>query len=163
MIKKALFVALGIFIAPNTFAVNVGDTIPDCSLTVLKGQQPHHLHDYRGKVVYIDFWASWCNSCMQSFPFLNELEKTHQENLSIIGINLDEKVEDANTFLTKFPAQFIIAADKDEQCAKSFDVQAMPSSYLIDKKGIVRHISQGFHAGETDELRKKIAQLLAEK
>jgi thiol-disulfide isomerase/thioredoxin len=144
-------------------AAAVGEQSPDCVLTTLN-KTPAHFHEYEGKVLYVDFWASWCGSCMQSFPFLNQLaHEFGDQGLHIVGVNLDEKVDDALAFLAHHPSKFTIANHGGEQCAKSFDVQAMPTSYLIDKHGVIRHIHQGFREGEMEELKVQIAQLLAEK
>ena len=83
--------------------------------------------------------------------------------LQILGVNMDENAADAQAFLAKYPANFMVASGVDEQCAKDFSVQAMPSSYLIDRKGIVRHVHLGFRAGEAKELKVLVEQLLAEK
>jgi thiol-disulfide isomerase/thioredoxin len=161
MIKKILLFTLLVF--SNVNATTIGEKSPDCVMTSLN-DAPIHFHEYEGKVLYVDFWASWCTSCVESFPFLNQL--THefgQRGLHIVGVNLDEKVDDALAFLGHHPSQFTIANHGGEQCAKSFDVQAMPSSYLIDKHGIIRHIHQGFREGEMEELKTQITQLLVEK
>jgi len=161
---KAFFLFLvSSLIFSNVHAAAMGENSPDCVLTSLNNT-PVHFHEYTGKVLYVDFWASWCTSCVQSFPFLNQL--THEfgeQGLHIIGVNLDEKVDDALAFLGHHPSHFTIANHGSEQCAKSFEVQAMPSSYLIDKHGVIRHIHQGFREGEMEELKTKITQLLAEK
>ncbi len=159
-ILMCLFISM---FASSSFATSLGENSPDCVLTSLNNT-PVHFHEYTGKVLYVDFWASWCGSCMQSFPFLNQL--THEfgdKGLHIVGVNLDEKVDDALAFLGHHPSQFTIANHGGESCAKSFDVQAMPTSYLIDKHGVIRHIHQGFRDGEMEELKIQIAQLLAEK
>ena len=83
--------------------------------------------------------------------------------MQVIGVNLDQAPEDAKTFLAKYPANFTVAADANEKCAKDFDVKAMPSSYLIDRNGVIRHVHLGFRDGEAEELRVLAEQLLAEK
>ncbi|SER70843.1 Peroxiredoxin [Nitrosomonas sp. Nm51] len=134
---------------------------PACALTTLDGQPVKSLQALKGEVIYLDFWASWCPPCVQSFPFLNQLHREFgEQGLRIIGVNLDEKTADANAFLNKHDAQFAIAADPTKQCAKDFDVIAMPSSYLIDREGVVRYIHRGFRPGETDKLRMVVEQLL---
>ena len=134
---------------------------PVCELTALDGSPVESLQALKGEVVYVDFWASWCPPCVQSFPFLNQLQQDFaDQGLRIIGVNLDEKAADADQFLTKHSAEFAIAADPTKQCAKDFDVIAMPSSYLIDREGIVRYIHRGFRPGETKELRLIVEQLL---
>lgn len=159
--KKLLFL-IALFMA-SAEAASVGENAPDCVLTSLTNT-PVHFHEYQGKVLYVDFWASWCTSCVQSFPFLNQLtHKFGEQGLHIVGVNLDEKIDDAMVFLGHHPSHFTIANHGGEQCAKSFDVQAMPSSFLIDKKGVIRYTHQGFRAGETEELKAQIVQLLSEK
>jgi thiol-disulfide isomerase/thioredoxin len=136
---------------------------PACNVTPLAGGQAYDLQQFKGKVVYVDFWASWCTSCAKSFPFLNNLDQTYKsKGLAIIGINLDDDVNAANDFLTKYPPQFSVAADASKQCATNFSVEAMPSTYLIDKKGVIRYVHQGFRAGETQKVEQKLEQLLLE-
>ncbi len=136
---------------------------PDCTFATLEGAPAKNLHAFQGDVVYVDFWASWCPPCVKSFPFLNQLEQEFKaKGLHVIGVNLDEKKADAEEFLNKNPVDFEIVADQTKQCAKDFGVIAMPSSFLIDRKGNVRYIHQGFRQGESDQLRAMVEQFLAE-
>lgn len=144
-------------------AAEAGNKAPDCALTSIDDGKSYNLQQFQGKVLYIDFWASWCPPCLKSFPFLNELEQDLKgQGLQVIAINLDESAEDAQAFLAKTPAQFIVAADSNEQCARNFDVKAMPSSYLIDRNGVIRHVQLGFRPGEAKALRALAEQLLTE-
>jgi thiol-disulfide isomerase/thioredoxin len=136
---------------------------PECALTSIDDARRLDLAQFRGKVVYLDFWASWCPPCVKSFPFLNQLDRDLEgQGLAVIGVNLDERPEDAEAFLAVHPARFTVAADRDFRCAKDFDVEAMPSSYLVDRRGIIRHVHRGFRAGEADDLRARVERLLAE-
>jgi len=122
-----------------------------------------NLRQYTGQVLYLDFWASWCGPCAKSFPFMNKMEHAFKkQGLKIIAVNLDENKDDAHDFLVKVPAKFTVVSDNEQQCAKALNVQAMPSTYIIDKQGVVRHIHLGFRDGETDKLQMVIEQLLAE-
>ena len=144
-------------------AAEQGDAMPDCTLSAAGSDTRYNLKSLQGKVLYVDFWASWCGPCAKSFPFLNNLDHEFKERgLQIIGINLDEKSNDAQDFLAQYPANFKIATDGNQQCAQDFSVKAMPSSYLIDRKGHIRHIHLGFKAGEAEQLTALIEQLLAE-
>ena len=167
MIKKMQWLYWSIPIlylyATASMAEHLDELSPTCSLTTLEGTPAHNLQELKGKVVYMDFWASWCPPCVKSFPFLNELEhELKEQGLHVIGVNLDEKVADAQAFLASHPVDFSIVSDPSKQCAKSFEVMAMPTSYLIDRKGNIRHIHRGFRSGETEELRALISQLLIE-
>lgn len=159
-----LLSTLGLLSCSSLHAAEVGQALSACPLTKLSNSaQPVELKSFSGKVLYIDFWASWCPPCAKSFPFLNELQQQYaQQGLQVIGINLDEEPEDAEKFLVQFPAKFTLASDLTKQCAENLGVAAMPSSYLIDRKGVIRHIHLGFRAGETEELRTLVKQLLAE-
>lgn len=148
---------------PMRSLAEAGKAAPNCTLAPL-GQRPgYDLSQFRGKVLYVDFWASWCGPCAQSFPFLNELHHAlAQRGLEIVGINLDENPEDAKAFLAQHPAHFAVATDAGGNCPGDFGVQAMPSSYLIDRRGVIRHVHLGFRPGETGEIRGLAEQLLAE-
>lgn len=145
-------------------AVEVGQKAPNCVLSSLSDKQRRELQQYRGNVVYLDFWASWCGPCAQSFPFMNTMHHELQgKGLQVVGVNLDEEPEDAASFLTRRPAHFNIVADAEKRCANDFGVKAMPSSYLIDRKGTVRYVHLGFRTGESGELRDVVQKLLAER
>lgn len=147
----------------KAIAAETGSKAPNCALASISDAKTYDLQQFHGKVLYIDFWASWCPPCLKSFPFLNELEQDlKDQGLQVIAVNLDEETQDAKAFLDKAPAQFIVASDSNEQCARSFDVKAMPSSYLIDRNGVIRHIHLGFRQGDAKDLRALAEQLLAE-
>jgi len=145
-------------------AADAGQPAPVCSLSEIGGDAPaYDTGRFRGKVVYLDFWASWCVPCAKSFPFMNQLHnELKDKGLQLIGVNLDENPADARAFLEKYPVDFMLAADRDGECAKKFEVKGMPTSYLIGRDGTVRHVHQGFRGGETKELYQWVEQLLAE-
>jgi thiol-disulfide isomerase/thioredoxin len=154
--------AVFIFNKP-VLAVNVGQPIPKCNVSALSGGQNIDLSHYKGKVLYVDFWASWCGPCAKSFPFLNEMhQQLNDKGLQIVGVNLDENMDDAKAFLTKYPSSFTVMADISKECAKDFDVKAMPSSYLIDRKGNIKHIHMGFRSGEAKDIRAQVEKLLVD-
>ncbi len=145
-------------------AEETGRKAPNCKLTSLDGAHQYNLEQFHGKVLYVDFWASWCGPCMKSFPFLNKLgHELGDLGLQVIAVNLDEIPEDAQGFLARNPAHFTVATDTTGQCAKDFGVKAMPSSYLVDRNGVIRHLHLGFRPGEAEEFRTLVEQLLAER
>jgi peroxiredoxin len=148
---------------PAAGAGLVGRTAPDCKLRPLGAQPPVDLRALRGKVVYVDFWASWCRPCTQSFPFLNALDRDlRARGLEVLGINVDEREADARAFLARYPASFRLGADPSGECPRAFEVAAMPSSYLVDRKGVVRAVHLGFRPGQAPKLRQALEALLAE-
>lgn len=136
---------------------------PACALAIADEAKVSELADYRGQVVYVDFWASWCGPCRQSFPFMNQLQsELGAQGLAVVALNLDEEASDAASFLAKHAASFKIAGGANQACAQAFQVEAMPSSYLIDRAGKVRYIHHGFRAGDAEQLRALATTLLAE-
>lgn len=162
--KRAGILAGGIIaLTPIVEAVEPGQPVPDCEMRSIGGAEPVDLDQFKGKVLYVDFWASWCPPCARSFPFMNDIEREFGDRgLVVLAINVDEKPEDAKAFLAKHSASFKLAADTNGQCPQRFGVEAMPSSYLVDTHGVVRHVHVGFRAGEAEKLRAAIEQLVAE-
>lgn len=159
--KKILTLLLCV-VSPVSIATEIGANAPQCNIVDLAKNTPLPLIK-TGKVVYVDFWASWCAPCAKSMPFLNELH--HQFNskgLEIVGIDVDDNKSDGLAFLDKVSVVFPTAYNPDAQCAAVFGVQTMPSSYLIDRKGQVRYIELGFFNENKNDIRQKVEKLLAE-
>ena len=119
------------------------------------------IDQYAGKVVVLDFWASWCVPCRRSFPWLNTMHaKYADEGLVIVGVNLDIERADAERFLEEYPARFAIVYDEKQELARQYEVVAMPSSYVIGRDGrvIARHM--GFKVKEQDEYEAIIIEAL---
>ncbi len=123
-----------------------------------------NLGSYRGRVVYLDFWASWCTPCRKSFPWMNAMQKQYGKyGFEVVAINLDEDRKLAEEFLKQTPANFTIAFDPTGKTAESYSVDVMPSSFLIDRKGELVAIHKGFRTVDSAALEKEIRQLLARK
>ena len=121
------------------------------------------LEAYAGKVVLLDFWASWCSPCLKSFPWMNELQKKHgADGLVVLAVNVDQDRKLADAFLGKTPAQFKVEYDPNGTVARQFDVKAMPTSFLIDRQGKVRVRHAGFKEKNREQREQQIAQLLKE-
>lgn len=162
---KALFVAAALCVATRSaLAVDAGQAPPSCPLKTFRNGKPVNLAQYKGKVVYLDFWASWCSPCSQSMGFMEGLQnQLGPQGFEVIGVNVDENRQEAEDFLAGHPVKFTLAADTDGQCSKLYGIQVMPSTYLIDRKGAVRHVLLGFRLGDSAEIREKVQALLAEK
>ena len=149
----------GILGSGNVIAAKPTNQAPDF---ILEGQQKQiELSKYHGTIVYVDFWASWCQPCRKSFTWMNKMQSLYgSEGFKVIAINLDESRKKADKFLQQTPANFDVAFDPQGNTAEAYNVKAMPSSYLIDKKGNVVHANLGFRGNDEDELETKIRQLL---
>ena len=132
---------------------------PDFSLP--GRDQTVNLSAMRGKVVYVDFWASWCMPCQQSFPWMNRMQKQYREQgLVVVGINLDKSRELSDDFLRKIPANFTLAYDPDGKIASAYRVKGMPSSYLIDRQGRIQKTHIGFREATIGDMESAIRALL---
>jgi cytochrome c biogenesis protein CcmG/thiol:disulfide interchange protein DsbE len=110
------------------------------------------LDKFSGQVVLLDFWASWCVPCRRSFPWMNEMqEKYAQDGLIIIAINVDRDVENAAAFLEEYPANFEIVYDPDVELAKEYEIEVMPSSFVIGRNGETLDQHVGFKVKKQDE------------
>lgn len=119
------------------------------------------LESQRGKVVYLDFWASWCKPCRESFPWMNALlEKYPRDKFTVITINLDAEASAMRRFLDKVPARFDIYHDASGAIAEKFQLEGMPTSYLIDSKGKIVRKHIGFYSRKTKDYELEIEELL---
>lgn len=117
------------------------------------------LDSLHAKVVLVDFWASWCAPCRQSFPWLKSLyDRYSTKGLAIVAINLDKKRELADDFLEDFDKPFIIAFDPSGKTAEAYNVQVMPSSYLVGPDGKILYIHPGFDLKKTGEIEDMIKE-----
>ncbi|PCI65512.1 MAG: thioredoxin [Gammaproteobacteria bacterium] len=121
------------------------------------------LKQYQGKVVYLDFWASWCIPCRKSFPWLNDLGKKYSsDELVVIAVNLDKKKSLATEFLNKYPASFKIIYDPKGLLAKKYKIKGMPSSVLFGKDGKPKFAHKGFFPSKIESYEKEIDQLIVQ-
>jgi cytochrome c biogenesis protein CcmG/thiol:disulfide interchange protein DsbE len=147
--------------AAPAHAARIGDSAPAFDLATADGRSVS-LDGLRGNVVYVDFWASWCVPCKQSFPWMNALQDRHRgERFAIVAINVDKHRPDAERFLRDVPATFPVVFDAAGATPAAFDVKGMPSSYLIDRNGKVVAIEEGFHDDRVAAIEAQIRALLA--
>lgn len=140
-------------------AINTGSLAPDFELPGVKGNVK--LSGAAGSVVYLDFWASWCGPCRQSFPWMNSLqEKYRVRGLQVIGVNLDSKNEDVQKFLSKLPAKFTVAFDSKGTTPKVYGVKGMPTSFLIGRDGRIIFEHTGFREVDREILEQQITSAL---
>ena len=126
--------------------------------------QEFDLSTYKGKVVYMDFWASWCGPCRQSFPWMSQLqEKYKSQGLVVIGVNVDQEQKLADKFIKELTPSFNIVFDPEGKLATGYQVAGMPSAFIVDRSGKVRFKHIGFHQDKTSQYEQEITTLLNEK
>ena len=119
---------------------------------------------YRGQVVVIDFWASWCKPCRQSIPWLNDLRTRYgAQGLVIVGVNVDANRADAEKFLREVPIGFEVLYDPQGKVAEQFGLQGMPSSFVFDREGKLVHTLLGYREARRGEHETEILNLLKRK
>ena len=166
LIKNTLLagaLALGIFSTTAMAggkAIKVGDLLPELNTFGLEGSLPT---DLKGKVVVLDFWASWCGPCKESFPVMNDLQKKYgKKGLVILAVNVDEKAEAMKDFLKEHPASFTILHDATKKLVGTANISSMPTSFVLDKDGKVVAIHKGFHGKDTvKQYESEIEKLLS--
>jgi thiol-disulfide isomerase/thioredoxin len=151
LLFKTFFLALSLLISGN---------IANANEPIIEFEQA--MAQYKGKVVYVDFWASWCVPCRKSFPWMNALQTKHQEQgFVVLSINLDAEKRLAQNFLQQIPANFAIIYDAKGKLARQFKIKGMPSSYLFDRQGKLISAHSGFNGKKQQEYENEIEQALA--
>ena len=155
---------LATFLSTHAAAVEAGVPAPALSMAALDdGTKPVSMAALKGSVVYVDFWASWCVPCRLSMPTLDGLyQRNKSRGFTVVGVNKDATPADARRFLAKVPVTFLLVGDASDAAARGFDVKAMPSGYLVDRKGVVRQVHRGFTAETAAALEQEIDSLLKE-
>jgi cytochrome c biogenesis protein CcmG/thiol:disulfide interchange protein DsbE len=121
------------------------------------------LNGLRGRVVYLDFWASWCAPCREAFPWMRAMQSTYErQGLTVIAVNLDHDRAEAYRFLKTFQPNFEVQFDPQGVLAEQFNVAGMPTSVLIDRHGVLRYTHIGFRAVDRQNRTREIQQLLAD-
>lgn len=149
-------------------ALETGDAAPVFALPGLRpgtDAEQVSLTDYRGKVVYVDFWASWCAPCVISTPLLNELRNRLVQQgkaFEIVAINVDKQPEDGIDFLLDEPVQYVTVRDPQGHTPAGYEVKGMPTAFLLDGNGKIRLIHQGFKQSDITLIEAEVTKLLAE-
>ena len=150
----------GAVLAPQALAIGAGTLAPEIGAKDLAGRGVN-IASLKGKVVLVDFWASWCAPCREELPVLDSLYKKYRaRGFEVVGVNQDESADSAKKFLSSRPLAFRVVHDRGGLVANRYEPAKMPSSFLIDRKGIVRHVNAGFRAADKAALEKQIGDLL---
>lgn len=143
-------------------AANLKQTAPDFTLKQKTGGN-FRLSEHRGDVLFINFWASWCGPCRQEMPILDELHSRYRSaGFKVVGITIDEDRSKADAMLEKIPVTFPVLYDAQSSVSELFDVDAMPTSILVDRNGKMRFLHRGYKPGYEVDYRNQIKELIRE-
>jgi thiol-disulfide isomerase/thioredoxin len=154
--------AAGIASAASVAPLASGTPAPAFQLGSADGRAVD-LAGLKGKVVMINFWASWCGPCRKEMPILEQLNKQYRgKGLTLIGVNVEPDSKAAMNWLKETPVSFPILFDTDSKVSKLYQVAGMPNTVILDRKGTVRYIHRGYQAGAENEYLDQIRQLIRE-
>ncbi|WP_395701204.1 TlpA family protein disulfide reductase [Aquabacterium sp.] len=160
MRRMAALLLLGVAAAPGlAAAAEPGQPLQDLVLPGAGRLQT--LGDLKGKLVYLDFWASWCGPCKQSFPWMNEMQRKYAaRGLQVLAVNLDAQRADADAFLSEHPARFALAFDSQGDTARRIGLKGMPTALLVGPDGKVLLVHQGFRGEDRSALEARLVSAL---
>ncbi|AUX41875.1 ahpC/TSA family protein [Sorangium cellulosum] len=151
--------------APDTGGGLIGSAAPELAAEVVAGEGPATIQEARGKVVIVDFWATYCHPCRRSFPRYQELVDRFAGALAVLAVSVDapEDVsrEQIEAFATEAGVKFKILWDKDQRAEKQYRPRRMPTAFVIDQGGVVRHVHAGYEDGEEETIAREIEALLS--
>ena len=163
-LKNSLIaLVFGVFAASSLAAGGMeGQPAPDFALKSSTGENMR-LSEYRGDVVMINFWATWCGPCRQEMPLLAELYSRYQRvGFNLLGVNIDDDSGRAMDMMDELGVNFPVLFDSRKEVSKLYDVEAMPVTVIVDRQGTVRHVHHGYKPGYEDMYLNQIRSLLRE-
>lgn len=156
-----LFLALSAAGVPASTGL-VGEPAPDFALKSASGDNLR-LSEYRGEVVMINFWATWCGPCRQEMPLLDELYSRYSRvGFQLLGVNIDDDSGKAVDMVAELGVSFPVLFDADKSVSERYEVEAMPVTILVDRNGTVRHVHHGYKPGYEEKYLTEIRALLRE-
>lgn len=160
---RIILLVLAIFMGSSLASSGLtGQTAPDFVLKSATGENLR-LSEYRGDVVMINFWATWCGPCRQEMPLLDELYGRYQRvGFNLLGINIDDDSRRAMAMVNELGISFPVLFDEDKKVSKLYEVETMPLTILLDREGTVRHVHHGYQPGYEQKYLNEIRSLLRE-
>lgn len=164
--RSLLAIVLFFWSIPRAFALGIGDPAPLFELPALRSSirsQTGRLSDFRGDIVLLNFWASWCTPCKEEIPALETLYRKYRaEGVEVIGINIDKQKKNAERFLSNHPVTFTVLFDPEAKVIAAYLARAMPTSFLVDREGKIRWIQFGFSKSQIETFEREIQKVLKE-
>ena len=162
---KTLFVAVCMsFLAAGSLASSdlIGQKAPDFALKSSTGENLR-LSEYRGEVVMLNFWATWCGPCRQEMPLLDDLYNRYERvGFKLLGVNIDDNSQRAIDMMRELGVDFPILFDATKDVSKLYDVNAMPVTVILDREGNVRYVHKGYKPGYEEKYLNEVRALLRE-
>ncbi len=159
---KLFFIIITLVFTSSSFAQGIGKLYIDFGAQTVSGKQMK-LSDLSGKVIFLDFWASWCKPCKEEFPYLINLYNNYKDSgFVVVAVNVDNEKDKLDNFLTNLGVDvpFTVITDKEGKVPSLYNLDAMPTSFLIDKKGIIKFKHIGFEQSDKAKYVKEISELL---
>lgn len=154
---------IGLLLMACSLVATGAQPAPDFNLPRLDSGQPVSLSSLRGKVVYVDFWASWCAPCAVSLPALQNLhDELQPQGFEVVAINLDDTRAQAERFLEQLDIDYPVVFDAEKSTPQRYRIAGMPTAFLVDRSGNLRVTHTGFKSGDQHKLKQQIQQLLQE-
>ena len=162
-LKQCICIAAGMLLFATTAPAGITSAVaPDFTLKSNSGTNIK-LSEFRGEVVLINFWASWCGPCRQEMPVLDELHRQYKAlGFTVLGVNVEEDSSAARKLLEEVQISFPVLFDNNSVVSKQYDVIAMPSTVLVDRNGNMRYIHKGYKPGLEDQYLQQIRELIRE-
>jgi thiol-disulfide isomerase/thioredoxin len=161
-VALSALIALGLAQASSFDPLRNGAPAPAFELASNAGKNIR-IADYKGQVVLLNFWASWCGPCRKEMPILEQLHKQYRsKGFAMVGVNVEPDSAEALGFLKSTPVSFPILFDRDSKVSKLYAVQGMPNTVILDRKGNVRYVHRGYKPGEENEYLNQIRALIRE-
>ena len=159
LLTAALVLVLVFFRRPEREGLRVGRPAPDFRLSDLNGNQVS-LAQFRGKVVILDFWATWCGPCRLSMPVMERIQHQYTDKLALLAINLEEEKEDVRGYVQSHGITSIVLLDQDGKTGQVYGTESIPMQVLIDRDGVVRDIQVGYSSRLGDRIKEEVDKLL---
>jgi len=162
LMLPALFLLASSLLFTNAYAIDKNETAPDFTLKSRSGENLK-LSEFRGEIVMINFWASWCGPCRQEMPELESLYQRYKPmGFTLLGVNVDEQIKNAEKMLKQIPVSFPVLFDREHKVSDLYEVGAMPTTIIIDRNGTIRDIHLGYQLGTEKLYQEQIEALLSE-
>jgi thiol-disulfide isomerase/thioredoxin len=160
---RILLALMLVALAPPAPALEIGNAAPKLSALANDGRILS-LDQFKGQVVYVDFWASWCAPCRQAMPVLDTLYQRYRtRGFVVLGVNVDTDRKSAQRMLDQLTPAFPVVFDPDGKWPETFGLRDMPTSYLIDANGVVRYIKKGYRERDEKQIEAAVKAVLGEK